>query len=44
MMIDLFCGTGGFSKGFENALAADFRVVLGIDIRRDSLATFSGES
>jgi len=39
-MIDLFCGTGGFSKGFENATGGHYRVVLGVDIRRDSLATF----
>jgi DNA (cytosine-5)-methyltransferase 1 len=41
-IVDLFCGTGGFSKGFENATGGDYRVVLGIDIRRDSLATFKG--
>lgn len=40
-IIDLFCGTGGFSKGFENSTSGDFRVVLGVDIRRDSLATFA---
>lgn len=39
-IIDLFCGTGGFSKGFENAVDGDYRVVLGVDIRRDSVATF----
>jgi DNA (cytosine-5)-methyltransferase 1 len=39
-VIDLFCGTGGFSKGFEKAVGGDYRVILGIDIRRDSLDTF----
>ncbi len=39
-IVDLFCGTGGFSKGFENATGGNYRVVLGIDIRRDSLRTF----
>ncbi len=39
-IVDLFCGTGGFSKGFENSAAADYQVVFGIDIRRDSLDTF----
>lgn len=39
-IFDLFCGTGGFSKGFENAAGGDYQVVLGIDIRPDSLETF----
>ncbi len=39
-IIDLFCGTGGFSKGFENTTRSNYQVVLGIDIRRDSLDTF----
>jgi len=39
-ILDLFCGTGGFSKGFENAKGGNYRVILGIDTRRDSLATF----
>lgn len=39
-IIDLFCGTGGFSKGFEDAPNGDYRVVFGIDLRRDSLDTF----
>jgi DNA (cytosine-5)-methyltransferase 1 len=39
-IVDLFCGTGGFSKGFENATGTEYHVVLGIDIRRDSLNTF----
>ena len=37
-VIDLFCGTGGFSKGFENA--ADFEVTFGIDRLSDAVATF----
>jgi len=39
-IVDLFCGTGGFSKGFENATIGNYQVVFGIDIRRDSLETF----
>jgi DNA (cytosine-5)-methyltransferase 1 len=39
-VIDLFCGTGGFSKGFENSAVAQYQVVLGVDIRRDSVDTF----
>lgn len=37
-VIDLFCGTGGFSKGFENA--GGFDVVFGIDLLPDAIATF----
>ncbi len=37
-VIDLFCGTGGFSKGFENA--GDFEVVFGVDQLPDAIATF----
>jgi DNA (cytosine-5)-methyltransferase 1 len=36
---DLFCGTGGFSHGFEQT--GSFEVVLGIDIRNSSIDTFS---
>ncbi len=36
---DLFCGTGGFSKGFEKA--GGYEVVFGVDIKADSVATFS---
>jgi DNA-cytosine methyltransferase len=36
--IDLFCGAGGFSNGFENA-GIDVR--LGIDVDDDALKTFS---
>lgn len=37
-IIDLFCGCGGFSLGFERA---GFNVLLGIDIWKDALLTFS---
>lgn len=37
-VMDLFCGTGGFSKGFENTGA--FEVVYGIDILPVSVETF----
>ena len=33
-VIDLFCGCGGFSKGFEQA---GFNVRLGIDIWQDAV-------
>ncbi len=36
-IIDLFCGCGGFSLGFESA---GFHVVLGIDVWNDALCTF----
>lgn len=36
-VIDLFCGCGGFSLGFENA---GFDVLLGIDNWNDALKTF----
>lgn len=36
-VIDLFCGCGGFSLGFERA---GFNVLLGIDIWKDALNTF----
>jgi DNA (cytosine-5)-methyltransferase 1 len=39
-VLDLFCGTGGFSKGFENA--GGFEVVFGIDLLPDAIATFKG--
>lgn len=35
--IDLFCGCGGFSKGFEQA---GFKIVLGTDIWEDALITY----
>ncbi|MCM1142260.1 MAG: DNA cytosine methyltransferase [Muribaculum sp.] len=37
-IIDLFCGCGGFSLGFERA---GYNVLLGIDVWKDSLQTFS---
>lgn len=37
-IIDLFCGCGGFSLGFERA---GFEILLGIDIWKDALLTFS---
>lgn len=37
-VIDLFCGCGGFSLGFERA---GFNVLLGIDIWQDALKTFA---
>ena len=37
-VMDLFCGTGGFSKGFENAGA--FTVVYGIDVLPVAMETF----
>lgn len=36
-VIDLFCGCGGFSLGFERV---GFHVLLGIDIWKDALNTF----
>lgn len=36
-VIDLFCGCGGFSKGFEQA---GFRVCLGVDIWQDAVTTY----
>lgn len=40
-VFDLFCGTGGFSKGFENATTKEYRTVFGIDILPMSVKTFS---
>lgn len=37
-VIDLFCGCGGFSLGFERA---GFNVLLGIDVWEDALDTFA---
>lgn len=39
-VFDLFCGTGGFSKGFENSCKADFEVSFGIDLLQTSISTF----
>ena len=38
-VIDLFCGCGGMSLGFEKA---GYDILLGIDIWNDALATFKG--
>lgn len=37
-VIDLFCGTGGFSKGLEDS--GQFEVVFGIDLLPDAVQTF----
>lgn len=37
-VIDLFCGCGGFSLGFERA---GYHVLLGIDVWKDALVTYS---
>ncbi len=37
ILIDLFCGCGGFSKGFENA---GFDIALGIDSWKDATVTY----
>ncbi len=39
-IIDLFCGTGGFSKGFINGSSAICDVILGIDLLQRSCETF----
>ena len=39
-IIDLFCGTGAFSKGFENHPDASFETVLGVDLLPTSVDTF----
>lgn len=39
-ILDLFCGTGGFSKGFEKARNARYETVFGIDILPKSVETF----
>lgn len=38
-VMDLFCGTGGFSKGFENT--GRYRVVFGLDLLKTSVRTFA---
>jgi DNA (cytosine-5)-methyltransferase 1 len=40
-IFDLFCGPGGFSKGFENSERATFETILGVDILPMSVKTFS---
>ena len=39
-VFDLFCGTGGFSKGLENSAIGNFDVRLGIDLLAASVETF----
>ncbi|CAI0821689.1 DNA cytosine methyltransferase [Serratia plymuthica] len=39
-IFDLFCGTGGFSKGFENYNSSEFEVAFGIDLLDTSVETF----
>jgi len=39
-VLDLFCGTGGFSKGFSNAQNCNYEIKFGIDILQNSIATF----
>lgn len=39
-VMDLFCGTGGFSKGFENLDIGKFRTIFGVDIIPASVETF----
>ena len=36
-VFDLFCGCGGFSKGFQSA---GFDIKLGIDIWQDAITTY----
>lgn len=36
-VIDLFCGCGGFSKGFEEA---GYRIRFGIDLWADATVTY----
>jgi len=39
-VFDLFCGTGGFSKGLENSSVGSFDVRFGIDLLSTSVETF----
>lgn len=39
-IFDLFCGTGGFSKGFENAINGKFETVFGNDYLPIAVETF----
>lgn len=39
-VFDLFCGTGAFSKGIENSDSERFKVLFGIDVLKNSVATF----
>jgi DNA (cytosine-5)-methyltransferase 1 len=38
-VVDLFCGVGGFSSGFE--ATGEFEVIAGVDLLGDRLATFT---
>jgi len=39
-IFDLFCGTGGFSRGFEKAASASYQTLLGVDVLPMSVKTF----
>lgn len=39
-VFDLFCGTGGLTKGFENSTKANFDIKFGIDVLDSSVNTF----
>lgn len=39
-VMDLFCGTGGFSKGFENSTTTNYKVIFGNDLLSSSIETF----
>ncbi len=39
-VFDLFCGTGGFSKGIEKSAGGGYEIVLGIDLLPASVETF----
>lgn len=39
-LFDLFCGTGGFSRGFEKATNASYETLLGVDVLPVAVQTF----
>lgn len=39
-LMDLFCGTGGFSKGFENCEKVQYKAILGVDVLTVAISTF----
>ncbi|MCE2433881.1 MAG: DNA cytosine methyltransferase [Candidatus Latescibacteria bacterium] len=39
-IFDLFCGTGGFSKGFEKVADIQYQTVLGVDLLPIAVETF----
>jgi len=39
-VFDLFCGTGGFSKGFEKSAGKEYEIVFGTDLLPVSVRTF----